>query len=226
MDCLDYSWLDSVTQMFCPALVDDWACHSLAPFVLSSWQQLWLFFRRPVSSPRRSGNVSARRWKCWSAFSTPTLSASTTPGSRRWRATNASFWWRNSWRRARSKREHLTLQNTRLCHVLVVKYRMSPILSSTKARCSMALFPRSVFLSALEKLDLASPLFVYLQLLEEIQGDEAQAAPALESTNPERASLPAHANASHHPQRPEVWQHLHHGPHWLCQDWGSGTRHP
>lgn len=52
--------------------------------------------------------------------------------------------------------------------------------------------------------ELALSSFVYLKVLEEIQGDEAKAAAALESTNPQRASLPAHANASHHPQRPEV----------------------
>lgn len=65
------------------------------------------FLRRPGSWPRRSGSVSARRWRCWSACSTPTSSASTTPGSRRWKASNASSWWRNWWRPARSKREHL-----------------------------------------------------------------------------------------------------------------------
>lgn len=119
MDYMDSNWLDKIEQTFYPAFVDDleslddWGCHCLPPFGENIWGCVKhvdtgvTFLCRPVSWPRRSASVSARRWKCWSACSTPTLSASTTPGSRQWRATNASFWWRNSWRRARSKREHL-----------------------------------------------------------------------------------------------------------------------
>lgn len=60
-----------------------------------------------------SGSVSARRWRCWKACSTPTSWGSSTPGSPLWGALNASSWWRSSWRPEPSKRETRTSTSPR-----------------------------------------------------------------------------------------------------------------
>lgn len=45
------------------------------------------------------------------------------------------------------------------------------------------------------------------------------------STNPQGAPLPSYSGSPNHPQGPEVWQHFHHRPNWICQDWRPGTSH-
>lgn len=60
--------------------------------------------------------------------------------------------------------------------------------------------------------------FFFPKLLEAFQSHEAQSPEKLVQADPERPSLPPHQDPSHHPQRPEMWQHLHHRPYRLCQN--------
>lgn len=85
-------------------------------------------------------------------------------------------------------------------------------------------FLRMIFISVLSD-KLWSFLFFFFQLPKAFQGDENQGSAFMVQTDPQRSSLPAHADPTHHPSRFKVWQHLHNRANGFSEDWRPGIGH-